>query len=125
MPCYKEDDPLLPKDNRSPEILGSRPQSINYVTGEAQEEKDDDQSPNNARNSLGALILGLCIILSLSFFVLPWLDDLGSDIKPGPRTIEQRVNKILTDTPLIGKTNLSFFRLEANVPQMDIMILQY
>lgn len=114
MSYYKEDDPLLPKDNRSPEIHGSRPQSINYVTGVEQEEKDNDQSPRDARNSLGAIIIGLCIFFSLSFIVLPWLDDLGDDVKPNPRTIEERVNKILTDTPLIGET-INFFRSKANL----------
>jgi membrane dipeptidase len=105
MSYYTEQDPLLPKDKGAPEIHGSRPQSIKNVGNDANEEaevfEDDDDTPR--RKILGdimPLIFGLCLLFSLALIFLP--EDIFGDQRPVPKTVEQRVNKILTDTPLIG-----------------------
>lgn len=93
-----EQDPLLPEDAGAPEIHGSRPQSINY---EETEVFDEDEKPQRQLlNDVWPMIFGLCIFLSLAFAFLP--EDTDPNQRPEPTTIEQRVNRILTDTPLIG-----------------------
>jgi membrane dipeptidase len=105
MPYSTEQDPLLPKDEPAPEIHGSRPQSINnvyIVNTEVVEVPDNNVEPRRSINDLVAMIFGLCLFLSLVLTFLPadFFDGLLG--KPAPLTVEQRVNKILTDTPLIG-----------------------
>jgi hypothetical protein len=93
-----EQDPLLPRDEGAPEIHGSRPQSINYEETEVFEE--DEKPQRQPFKDVLPLIFGICILLSLAFIFLP--EDTSRGQKPEPTTIEQRVNRILTDTPLIG-----------------------
>src|ERR1700710_2126422 len=109
MSYYSEQDPLLPKDKPSPEIHGSRPQSINnvYVTEagapvEVIEKDDDGEPPRFTRNELPTIMFGLCFFLFISLVVFPYLDDVLGDGRPKPKTIDERVNRILMDTPLIG-----------------------
>ncbi len=101
MSFYTEQDPLLPGDKGSPEIHGSRPQSINHV--EVNGEEDDvlqDGPKGSLFNNAAAMICGiLFIFIAVSIFVSG--DSLG-DAQPPARTIDQRVNQILADTPLIG-----------------------
>jgi membrane dipeptidase len=99
---YTEQDPLLPKDKGAPEIHGSRPQSINNVGNEEAEvfEEDDDTPRRNILENIMPLIFGLCLLFSFALIFLP--EDILGDERPVPKTVEQRVNKILTDTPLIG-----------------------
>lgn len=102
-----EHDPLLPRDNPSPEIHGSRPQSINdvYVT-EAQVEiveKNEIQPARFTKRQVLAVILGIWFLISVFMVLFPFMGNLLGDDNPEPSTnIQERVNKILTDTPLIG-----------------------
>ena len=102
MSYYTEQDPLLPKDKGAPEIHGSRPQSIKNVGNEEAEvfEDDDDTPRRKILGDIMPLIFGLCLLFSFALIFLP--EDILGDERPVPRTVEQRVNKILTDTPLIG-----------------------
>ena len=99
---YTEQDPLLPKDKGAPEIHGSRPQSINNVGNEEAEvfEEDDDPPRRKILGDIMPLIFGLCLLFSFALIFLP--EDILGDERPVPKTVEQRVNKILTNTPLIG-----------------------
>jgi membrane dipeptidase len=105
MSYYSEVDPLLPNDKQAPEIQGSRPQSFKNVNASEAELGEarglgDDEHARTAFNDILVLFLGLCFFLTLAFVFVP--DDVLDGWQPGPQTVEQRVNKILTDTPLIG-----------------------
>ncbi len=101
MSYFTEQDPLLPKAERSPEIQGSRPSSINDICDvENRISEGDHQPARQVFNDFMAMIFGLCVIVSFAFIFLP--DDVVRDRRPIPKTIEERVNRILTDTPLIG-----------------------
>jgi membrane dipeptidase len=105
MSYYSEQDPLLPNDKSAPEIQGSRPQSFKDVTASEAEQgrtsrTEVDELTKNAFNDVLILMLALCFFLVLGFTFVP--DDAFDGWQPGSRTIEQRVNKILTNTPLIG-----------------------
>jgi membrane dipeptidase len=105
MSYSSEVDPLLPNDRQAPEIQGSRPQSFKGVNDSEPElgevrHPGDDEHRRNTFNDVLVLILGLCVFLTLAFTFVP--DNVFDGWQPGPRTIEQRVNKILTNTPLIG-----------------------
>ena len=107
MSYYSEQDPLLPNDKQAPEIQGSRPQSFKDVTVSQAElghtpqaDASNDEHTRSTFNDIFVLFLGLCFFLTLGFMFVP--DDALGGWEPGPRTIEQRVNKILTNTPLIG-----------------------
>jgi membrane dipeptidase len=100
-----EEDPLLPKDKGAPEIQGSRPQSINneYVIEEVSDEEKEPRS--KGINDIVAMIFGLCFFASI-FLILVYPDgplgDLFGDKRPAPKTLDERVTRILEDTPLIG-----------------------
>ena len=95
----------MPNDKQAPEIQGSRPQSFKDANA-SEAELDEARGPGDgeqartAFNDVLVLFLGLCFLLTLGFVFVP--DDLLDGWQPGPQTVEQRVNKILTDTPLIG-----------------------
>jgi membrane dipeptidase len=100
-----ERDPLLPNDKGAPEIQGSRPQSINNEYVIEEQVSDDDNSPRrNSLNDLMAIVFGICFfgIVFLVLFPDGPLGDLFGDRRPTPKTLEERVNRILEDTPLIG-----------------------
>lgn len=105
---YYETDPLLPKDKPSPEIQGSRPQSINdvnessYVIEEAGSPEVRPQQ-GSIRNvfAFAISVTALVLILGSLFDVFNGTWD-WPPIPSIPRTIDQRVTKILTETPLIG-----------------------
>lgn len=102
---YQESDPLLPKDEPAPEIHGSRAQSIDDVAGH-EDQLVDDNNAAQARKGVGdlvALFTGFVIIALLALMLFPeGARKIGDIIDPTPRTIDQRVTKILKDTPLIG-----------------------
>ncbi len=104
MSYYSEQDPLLPNDKQAPEIQGCRPQSVKDVTVSDAEHgevpRNDDIPARIAFNDILIFMIGLCVFLVLGFMFLP--DDTFEGWQPGRRTIEQRVKKILTTTPLIG-----------------------
>lgn len=102
MSYLTDQDPLLPKGDGSPEIHGSRPQSINNVSGTF--EKNEIGQPTRVSiKGLPTFIVSLCFVLGISLMLFPYLDGLLGEIRPHPSTIEERVNRILTETPLIGK----------------------
>lgn len=115
MSYYSEQDPLLPNDKQAPEIQGSRPQSIKDVNalepelGGARNDETADPRTRQSFNDVLILILGLCFFLMLGFMFVP--DDALGGWQPGPRTIEQRVNKILINTPLIGMLHHSLIMI--------------
>lgn len=103
MPSYREDDPLLPRTRNSPEISGSRPSSISdvYEFKELRGEEEDDDSERRRFNDSMAMVVALCLLVSVIFIFFPL--DSPTDPRPIPSTIEERVERILTDTPLIGQ----------------------
>jgi membrane dipeptidase len=102
---YSEVDPLLPKDRGAPEIQGSRPQSINneYVI-EEQVSDDENGERRNGFHDFMAIIFGICFFAIITLILFPDgpLRDIFGDPRPAPKTLEERVNRILEDTPLIG-----------------------
>lgn len=103
MPSHTEDDPLLPRKQYSPEIKGSRPGSINdarHFTEIEVEDEADTAGQRRFRDSM-TMVVGLCLIFSFIFIFFP--QDSSPDGRPVPVTIDQRVERILTDTPLIGQ----------------------
>ncbi|KAG0645298.1 dipeptidase [Hyphodiscus hymeniophilus] len=107
---YKEVDPLLPNDKRAPEIQGSRPQSINdeYIIEE--QVSDDKRELRRKRNGLAdlmALVFGIAFFASIILVLFPDgpLGDLFGDKPPTPKTLDERVTRILEDTPLIDGHN--------------------
>jgi len=110
MSYYTEQDPLLPKDQPAPEIHGSRPQSIRDVSDGKQIDdaeissvaEDFDRPSRRDFRELIPIILGICVFISFTLISLP--TNIPGDERPVPRTIDERVNRILTDTPLIGKS---------------------
>lgn len=104
-----ETDPLLPRDKPAPEIQGSRPQSIIYnddayqpdsLNAEARAREDDE--PSQAINVLG-LIIALFTACGIALILFPeLLRALMREMPSKPQTIDQRVNRILSETPLIG-----------------------
>ncbi len=99
--------PLLPNDKQAPEIQGSRPQSVKDVNAlddsaaeQGQVDDTSDEPTRTAFSDILVLFLALCFFLTFGFLFVP--EDVLDGWQPGPRTIEQRVTKILTNTPLIG-----------------------
>lgn len=108
-----EQDPLLPKDEQAPEIMGSRPTSLKSfydVETEADiaenegEDEDDNDPKRHFVNDVMAMVFGVVLLFCIVFIFLP--DGFMGD-KPAPKTIEQRVRRILIDTPLIGMISMS------------------
>jgi membrane dipeptidase len=127
MSYYSEQDPLLPNDKQAPEIQGSRPQSFKDVTVSEAERgevpRNEDIPARIAFNDILILMLGLCVFLVLGFMFVP--DDALDGWQPGRRTIEQRVNKILTSTPLIGIFYSTKTISKSDLSQTDTTILQF
>jgi hypothetical protein len=104
-----ESDPLLPRDKSAPEIHGSRPQSTNDIDDREASigAGDSDQVYVPGRRGLTdavALFTGFITLALVLFIVFPdSLRGVGGGL-PTPRTIEERVARILTDTPLIGNS---------------------
>lgn len=99
MAGYTEQDPLLPNSKGSPEVHGSRPQSTtdDYVKEDVQ---DDEQPRRSIWGNLLTILVGACLLFGL-FSILSQTAPF-EDEDPSPRTIEERVNQILAQTPLIG-----------------------
>jgi membrane dipeptidase len=127
MSYYTEQDPLLPNSKQSPEIQGSRPQSINNDN----DNDNDNYNGTGNGNSQGNrnqpntydyasdkdmptqrsvfvtmafnILLGLIIVAALAITLFP--DEIlggGGLLRPKPRTLDGRVTRILETTPLIG-----------------------
>lgn len=98
---YTEQDPLLPPERSSPEIKDSK------------ETQNGCDEPTNGRgkrpfSDLMAAVLGLCSLLILTMLIIPdgFVDDVFNHHWPfgnqEPKTVEERVDRILSETPLIG-----------------------
>jgi len=104
--AYSDTDPLLPKTGSTPEVQGSRAPSIN-------EDGIIEESGWNINNNLrsrkrrfGDILALICLMAALVFFVYlvhpSGFNAIWGDNPWHPRTIDERVNNILTQTPLIG-----------------------
>lgn len=104
MATYSEQDPLLPKAKQAPEIQGSRPSSIKSIEDEEAASKRSSEPAKTVLDGLMALLVGLCALLLFAVLVFPesFGGTLPDDHKPAPKTLEQRVSRILSTTPLIG-----------------------
>lgn len=108
-----EQDPLLPRDDSAPEIHGSRPQSINDVGNYDRDAFDAyDEKP---KRSISSYCFLTAFSLLVIWIVLPelanFIRDSGPHRVPTSRNIDERVNSILTQTPLIGEYYRGFFVL--------------
>ena len=120
-----ETDPLLPRGNTAPEISGygfSRPAKPQYQTTQNEvldyPEENEYKSEEQLRPSYGdismlrtililfVVVVGLAMFISLLLpgaFEFPWNNTPKDDVL----TVKARVEKILSETPLIGP--LAFF----------------
>ncbi|TVY81844.1 Dipeptidase sirJ [Lachnellula suecica] len=109
MSYYTEQDPLLPGDKQAPEIQGSRPQSIRaqYLSAETEELSNDGLPTWKPWKNFTGIILVICIygILIVLYTQESLLRGIFGDGTPEPKTIDQRVTQILTNTPLIDGHN--------------------
>ena len=117
-----ETDPLLPQGNSAPEITGygfSKASTSDYqysntalqnaVVVEEEGEEYPDQF-GTTKSPLRTLLSLFSIVILFALFITLLIpkglgDRLQSPIdepKTGPKTIEARVNKILSENPLIG-----------------------
>jgi hypothetical protein len=97
-----EQDPLLPQDKGAPEIYGSRAPSIHngYASTEEPVPEEDDQ--RFRRILLASVKFILVDVALLLLFGLLFLGRFPGDTKQEPETLEERVDAILSNTPLIG-----------------------
>ncbi|KAM0126450.1 hypothetical protein ACHAP3_009260 [Botrytis cinerea] len=101
---YTEQDPLLPPERSSPEIKDSK---------ETQNGCDEPPNGRGKRpfSDLMAAVLGLCSLLILTMLIIPdgFVDDVFNHHWPfgnqEPKTVEERVDRILSETPLIDGHN--------------------
>lgn len=104
---YTEEDSLLPKYKGAPEIKGSRPQSINDDIVEEQVSDYDGQIRTSEKSPSNWIhvLFGICFFASI-FLILLYPDgplgDLFGEHRPVPKTLQERVDRVLEDTPLIG-----------------------
>ena len=104
---YRETDPLLPNNKGAPEIQSSRPQSINNEYILEEQASDEEKEPTSFVETIIrpiALIFVAAFLLALLDF---GIDGLGrffdGDDRPAPKNLDERVTRILEDTPLIGR----------------------
>ena len=119
-----ETDPLLPQGTSAPEISGhgfSKRQQVKHHARQVEvmdrtedyEAKEDDQDSNTDAGLPGLrvliimfmIVVGFAAIVTLLFpktFDVPWRSP-----KSKTSSIEARVNKILSETPLIGQLLVS------------------
>jgi membrane dipeptidase len=110
-----EQDPLLPQDKGAPEIIGSRAPSIygnNYIGNGETTEDDGSQSHQATRSERSYKFL--MIVIVIYFALLVYLSQFIGDWRPAPKTLEERVNRILSDTPLIGTYSTTPLRTRSN-----------
>lgn len=110
-----EQDPLLPQNKGAPEITGSPTLSIygnNCIENGETTEDGGNQRRQTARSerSYGFLIIFIVICFALLFYLGQFL----GDRRPTPKTLEERVNRILSDTPLIGACSTTPIRTRSN-----------
>jgi membrane dipeptidase len=111
-----EQDPLLPQDKGAPEIYGSRAPSIH--TGYASTEEpvpEEDDNQRFRRNLLASVKFILVDVALLLLFGLIFLGRFPGDTKQEPETLEERVDAILSNTPLIGTYSQNCFLNSSNI----------
>ena len=104
-----ETDPLLPRNRPAPEISGYGYSQFPNEQLSEQEVKDGDDEDIDSRPSPLSTILALfTIVVSFALFIallVPGgLGSSGDETKNKSMNVKERVNKILTKTPLIGDT---------------------
>lgn len=100
-----EQDPLLPRDKSAPEISYSQDEIRNLYSEGASDEEAEIEAVRRRRGLTDIIALASLFITVAIFYVLFWStawDHSGEGPSTGLKTIEQRVNKILSTTPLIG-----------------------
>jgi hypothetical protein len=92
----RENDPLLPHPSPPPTT------NVYYFKEIPLDEKD---APSRRYAHEASTVLVLCVIFSFIFIFYPRSP--AHEDQPVPTTLEERVERILTDTPLIGKRYLA------------------
>ena len=110
--AYDETDSLLPKDKPAPEIMGSRPTSIRNVVAPDEQGWEEDESEKSFRNygDISSLFIILILFVLLALLAFP---NAFKRILQGPRqpqTLDEKVNAILSQTPLIGTIHIPAFQ---------------
>lgn len=102
-----EVDPLLPKNDPAPEISGYGYSKLSKGQFESAEDAEYEESLPQADVSslksilaLFAVVVGFALLIAL--LVPGGLGSVPKSAKNESQTIRARVNKILTETPLIG-----------------------
>lgn len=104
----EEHDPLLPNGPKAPEISSrSRPEGLNHNDSNSVPDSrggivEEKRQQETSKDFL-TVLLKLCFVLGAAYILLPI--NFLSGVLPGPipLTIDQRVTKILSNTPLIGE----------------------
>lgn len=105
-----ETDPLLPKEASTPEISGcgfSRSSKVQY---QDEDVEDNDNSPTSTGfegfSPLRTLIVLFTIVVGLAIFITLFvsgtIDGPGDKPKDDTLTVRARMEKILSENPLIG-----------------------
>ena len=105
----QESDPLLPRYARAPEVdTGSRIRQVlqpPYHKGAVSSGEGDEASPNITRPIVKGLITIFSSVVLLALIIALLASPSRSPGTENPRdgrTIHERVEKILSETPLIG-----------------------
>ncbi|CAG8956432.1 hypothetical protein HYFRA_00003816 [Hymenoscyphus fraxineus] len=101
-----ESEPLLPTDSRS---SGSNHPRASDVEKSPRSKQLPQPKHSKTVNKIISAILGTSILLSITYTLAPGViyDKISQHLQPDPlpQTVEQRVNNILSDTPLIDGHN--------------------
>lgn len=105
--AFTEQDPLLPRDKSAPEISYSQDEIRNTYSESVSDEEAEMEFVRRRRGLTDLLALFSLFATAVIFYVLfrstEW-NHSGDDHSAGPKTIEHRVNRILSTTPLIGRS---------------------
>jgi hypothetical protein len=110
---YTEQDPLLPRDKGLPGIRDSHPQGINRNVENTTNHAS--RKSRKAFNDSMTVVLALCSAIIFTMLFLPTnlfaglFDHRWRFGHQKPLSIQERVDRILTDTPLIGISGILSF----------------
>lgn len=94
----------MPQNRSAPEVQGGSRSPIynGYTYNEADAEEGDQQRQRRASNGKPwELVIYFVAYVALLFFAGNFIFG-REDQRPEPKTLEERVDRILEDTPLIG-----------------------